>query len=51
MAGLGPHFLLTRSLKTVVPGIAAVQDVLKVFYEVDLGVESNAKKLHLRIDF
>ena len=24
----------------VVPGIAAIQDVLKVFFEIELGVES-----------
>ena len=35
----------------VVPGTAAAQDVLKVFFEVELGVENNAKKFHLRIDF
>ena len=35
----------------MVPGIAAVQDVLKVFFEVELGVESNALKFHLRIGF
>ena len=41
MARLGPHFLLTRSLRrwnlvlqAVEPGIAAVQDVLKVLSEV-----------------
>ena len=43
MAGLGPHFLLTRSLRRwYLPGIAAVQDFLKVLFEVELGVESNA---------
>ena len=42
MAGLGPHFLLTKKSQTVVSGIAAVQDVLKVFLEVELGVKSNA---------
>ena len=36
---------------TVVPGIAVVQDVLKVFFEVELGVKSSTKKFHLRIDF
>ena len=51
MAGLGPHFLLASSLRWVVPGIAMVQDVLKLFFEVELGVDSNAKKFHLRIDF
>ena len=35
----------------VVPGIAAVQDFLRVLFEVELGVESNAKKFDLRVDF
>ena len=35
----------------MVPGIAAVQDILKVLFESELGVESNSKKFHLRIDF
>ena len=43
MVGLGPHFLLTKSLRR--------EDVLKVLFEVELGVESNAYKFHLRIDF
>ena len=51
MDGLGPHFLLASSLKTVVLGIAVVQDVLKVLFESELGVESNSQKFHLRIDF
>ena len=33
--GLSPLFLL------VVPGIAAVQDVFKVFFEIELGVKGN----------
>ena len=33
----------------VVPGIAAIQDVLKVFFESELGAESNSLKFHLRI--
>ena len=35
----------------VVLGIAAVQDVLKVLFEVELGVKSNAQKFLLSIDF
>ena len=35
----------------VVPGIAVVQDVLKVLLESELGVESNSQKFHLRINF
>ena len=35
----------------MVPGIAVVQDVLKVFFEGELEVKSNAWKFHLRIDF
>ena len=42
MAGLGPHFLLANSLKRAVPGIAAIQDVLKVLFVTQLGVKSNA---------
>ena len=33
------------------PGIAAVQDVLETLFESELGVKSNSKKFHLRIDF
>ena len=35
----------------VVLGTAAVQDVLEVFFESELGVESNSQKFHLRIYF
>ena len=34
----------------VVPGIAVVQNVLKVFFEIELGVKSDAQKFHFRID-
>ena len=30
----------------MVPGVAAVQDVLKVFFESESGVKSNSKKFH-----
>ena len=36
----------------VIPGIAAIQDVLEVLSESELGVESNSKKFYLlKIDF
>ena len=35
----------------MVPGVAAVQDFLKVFLESEMGVKSNSLKFHLRIDF
>ena len=33
--GLGPHFLLTKS-DSVIPGVAVLQDFLKVFWKVNL---------------
>ena len=41
MDGLGPHFCWLVALN-VIPGIAAVQDVLEVLFESELGVESNS---------
>ena len=35
----------------VVPGSAAIQDVLEVLSEIQLGVKSNSWKFHLRTDF
>ena len=35
----------------MVPGIAAVQEVLEALFESELGVESDTQKFHLRIDF
>ena len=35
----------------MVPGVAAVQGVLKVFLENELAVKRNSWKFHLRIDF
>ena len=35
----------------MVPGIAAVQDVLKVLFESELGAESNSYKFYLRVGF
>ena len=38
MDGLGPHFCWLVALN----GIAAVQDVLEVLFDSELGVESNS---------
>ena len=35
----------------MVPGVAAPQDILKVLFKGELGVESDSYKFHLRIDF
>ena len=52
MDGLGPHFLLASSLKeSLVSGVAAVQDVLKMLFESELRVKSDSQKFHFRIDF
>ena len=37
-----PPFFIDYKSYTVVPGIAVVQDFLKVLFEVELGSESNA---------
>ena len=36
---------------SVEPGVAVVNDVLKVFLEGELGVKSTSKKFHLRMHF
>ena len=35
----------------MVPGVAAIQDVLEVLFESESGVEGNSQKFHLRIYF
>ena len=35
----------------MVPGVAVIQDVLKVFLESELRVKKDSKKFQLRIDF
>ena len=35
----------------MVPGIAAAQDILKVFFKSEFGVEGDSWKFNLRIDF
>ena len=35
----------------MVPGVAAPQDVLKVFFESVFRVKSDSQKFHLRIEF
>ena len=47
---MGPYFLLTKS-HSVIPGVAAPRDFLKVFLESELEVESDSYKFYLRIDF
>ena len=36
---------------SLVPGVAASQDILKEFFKSEFGVESDSKKFHMRIDF
>ena len=48
--GLGLHILLTKSY-TMVPGVTAPQDFLKVLLQCEFRVESDTWEFHLRIHF
>ena len=48
--GWSPFFVDCKSY-TMVSGVAAPQDFLKVLLQCEFRIESNTQKFHLRIDF